>query len=309
MPIQRIPYGVIDGRYINSIGDKMLGRLSLADVITFGNDDLTPDVDGGNLFQCAVGHGADRTITMLDAGQEGQVVVVLGGNPANITTVQDGGNMDLDGDWVESQDAMLVLLFDGTDWKEIDRKTGIITVGGAFTGFVAAESKTLNLTGLSSRNPLVTRFRLYISNDPTGDENIQFRLSFYESDSMTEDELIHDYYLNLSYTETNGGALAGHVTDVVDDVSGLVMYDMIRYLGGTAENVRLTAVPNVPALTLTFTALLNDHANNTGVVRVAEVADVLSVIDTDGSNEIHCRLESLAAPAAAMDVAMEIEFQ
>lgn len=190
--------------------------------------------------------------------------------------------------------------------------TGVVigtatTVTGSFTGFTGAESKTLNITSLSGDNPVVRRVQVFINNDPTADENINCRLSFYNSDSMTEDELLNDFFFNLAYTETNGGASASDTTDTVDDISGLTKHDLIRYLGGTAENVRLTAVPS--GTTLTFTALANAHADNTGIVRVAEITDMFQLTDSDATLEIHVKLEFLSAPTASTDVTINVDVQ
>lgn len=178
---------------------------------------------------------------------------------------------------------------------------------GTFSGFTSAEAKTLNIASVPSDNPVARRIQLYVSNDPTGDENINCRLSFYSSDSMTEDELLAEFYFNITYTETNGGASATDTTDTVDDISGLSKYDLIRYMGGTAENVRLTATPS--GTTLTFTALANAHADDTGIVRVVELDELFQLVDDDDSGEIHCRLETLSAPNASMNVAISIEVQ
>ena len=185
-------------------------------------------------------------------------------------------------------------------------KSDATTLNGAFTGFTTTETKTDNIGSLID-NPVVRAVRLWISNDPTADENINFRLSFYNADSMTEDELIKDFFFNLTYTETNGGSSATDTTDTVDDIGGLIQYDLIRYMGGTAENVRLTAAPS--GTTLTFTALAGDHPDNTGVVRVAEITDMFQLYDGDGSQEIHCSLTTLSAPTASMDVAIEVDVQ
>jgi hypothetical protein len=119
--------------------------------------------------------------------------------------------------------------------------------------------------------------------------------------------LIFDCYFNATYTETNGGASVGDTTDTVDTTSGLVKYDMIRYLGGTAENGRITAVPT--ATGLTFTALVYDHADNTGVVRVVEVSGLLQLFDADVSKEVHAKLEFLSAPPGSTDVTIEVQTQ
>lgn len=181
------------------------------------------------------------------------------------------------------------------------------TKTGTFSGFTGAETKTVNLIAISGNNPVIRRMSLWISNDPTGDENIVCRLSLYNSDSMTEDELLKDFYFNLTYTETNGGASASDTTDTVDTISGLVKYDLIRYMGGTAENVRLTATPS--GTTLTFTALVNAHADDTGVVKVVEITDLFQLVDSDATTEIHCKLETLSAPTASMNVAISVDIQ
>jgi len=185
-------------------------------------------------------------------------------------------------------------------------KSDATTLNGSFTGFTTTETKTANIGALID-NPVVRAVRLYISNDPTGDENINFRLAFYNADSMTEDELLKDFFLNLTYTETNGGASATDTTDTVDDIGGLVQYDLIRYIGVAVENVRLTATPS--GTTLTFTALASDHPDNTGVVKVAEINDMFQLFDGDGTQEIHCALTSLSAPNASMNVNIEIDVQ
>lgn len=187
----------------------------------------------------------------------------------------------------------------------------VTTVGGTFTGFTSAQAKTLNITGLIGNNPVVRQVRLWISNDPTADENIEFRLSFYNADSMTEDELLKDFDgFHLLYTETDGGAAATDTTDAVDNVFAgwLHEFDLVRYMGGTAENVRLTAEPQ-PDKKLTFTALAGQHADDTGVVLVHEINDMFQLYDADGSQEIHAKLEAKSAPTASMNVYMEVDLQ
>lgn len=178
---------------------------------------------------------------------------------------------------------------------------------GSFAGFTGAETKEVDITGISSNNPVIRKAQLYISNDSGADENINFRLGFYNSDSMTEDELITAFYFNLTYTESNGGASATDTTDTVDDISGLVLHDFIRYMEGTAENVRLTAVPS--GTTLTFTALAEDHADDGGIVKVVEITGMFQLFDADSSNEIHAKLETFSSPNASMNVALNLEVQ
>uniref|UniRef100_A0A6H1ZXB8 Uncharacterized protein n=1 Tax=viral metagenome TaxID=1070528 RepID=A0A6H1ZXB8_9ZZZZ len=180
---------------------------------------------------------------------------------------------------------------------------------GNFPSFDAAESQILNIIGLGGNNPVVRQVRLWLKDgdDPGVDVNVNCRLSFYNSDPVTEDELLIDFFFNLTYTETNGGASATDTTDTVDSISGLIIYDLIRYTGGIAENVRLTAAPT--GTTLTFTALANNHADNTGIVRVAEINEVFQLYDADGTNEIHAKLEMLSDPGAAVQVTIELDVQ
>lgn len=100
---------------------KMLGEIVCVDVITFDDDDLTPSVLGGNVFKTATAHGATRNITMFDDGDDGQIIVIISSNPANATTIVDGGNLHLTANWVDGVDKTLTLVFDGTDWFELAR--------------------------------------------------------------------------------------------------------------------------------------------------------------------------------------------
>lgn len=88
---------------------------------TFGNNDLTPSVIRGNVFKTATGHAAPRNITMFDDGVIGQVIFIISSNPANATTIVDGGNLHISGNWTDGADKTLTLIFDGTNWYEISR--------------------------------------------------------------------------------------------------------------------------------------------------------------------------------------------
>lgn len=182
-----------------------------------------------------------------------------------------------------------------------------ITKAGTFLGFTGAEAKTLNLTGLVRNNPVVRALRLWVSNDPTADENILCRLSFYNSDSMTEDELLWDIYFNLTYSEVKVEISATDTSIDIDDTDGIVANDLVRLLGGTAENVRVSAVTDSD--TLAVTACANGHLVDTAAVRVAGFVGLAPLYDADGTNEIHAKLETLSAPTASMNVDMEVDVQ
>ena len=178
----------------------------------------------------------------------------------------------------------------------------------AFSGFTAAEAKTYNVTGMWTSNPVIRRLYLWISNDPGADQNLNFILSFYTKDSMTEDERLGPpRYFNLTYTETNGGITATDTTDTVDSGAGLVDGDKVYLMGGTAEIVTLTATPT--ATGLTFTAATQDHADNTGIVKIYKMIDMIQLYDEDASNEVHMKLECLDTPNASTNVGFWLETQ
>ncbi len=90
-------------------------------LMAFDDDDLTPSVVSGNTFETARSHGAPRNITMFDDGVIGQVIYIISTNPANATTIVDGGDLLIAGNWVDGAEKTLVLIFDGADWIEISR--------------------------------------------------------------------------------------------------------------------------------------------------------------------------------------------
>ena len=73
------------------------------------------------MFKTATGHGAARNITMFNDGVAGQVIYIISSNPGNATTIVDGGNLLINGNWVDGAEKTLVLIFDGTNWYEICR--------------------------------------------------------------------------------------------------------------------------------------------------------------------------------------------
>lgn len=88
---------------------------------TFADDDLTPSVAGGNMFKTATANAGAINVTMFDDGVEGQVIFIISSNPANASTIVDGGDLLLTANWVDGADKTLVLVFDGADWFEIAR--------------------------------------------------------------------------------------------------------------------------------------------------------------------------------------------
>tara|TARA_Y100000310_G_C20503746_1_gene725336 strand:+ start:51 stop:1031 length:981 start_codon:yes stop_codon:yes gene_type:complete len=90
---------------------------------TFAANDLTPAVWNGNVFLTAADHSADRTLTQLDAGFEGQVVQIIEMSSTGSTThIADGGNFKLAGDWDPGQyDSITLVATPQGTWIEIGR--------------------------------------------------------------------------------------------------------------------------------------------------------------------------------------------
>lgn len=180
---------------------------------------------------------------------------------------------------------------------------------GSFTGFAAAESKTLDIVGVPNNNTVVRNMKLWISNDPGGDYVGHCRLACYSRDTMSEkEELLWQAFFLLTYTEikTAQWNASGNGGDV-DDVNGLTPYDAVRLLGGTAEDTRITAIPDSD--TLTVDTITNNHAINTGVVRIAEFPGNFQLQDEDSSNEIHLKLQFFDAPPGATNVNISVNTQ
>lgn len=93
-----------------------------SNIITFDDDDLTPSVAGGCIFKTATGNAGGINVTMFDDGVAGQVIFIIASNPANKTTVIDGGNLLINANWLEAAERTLVLIFDGVNWYEICRR-------------------------------------------------------------------------------------------------------------------------------------------------------------------------------------------
>ena len=186
------------------------------------------------------------------------------------------------------------------------------TINTTFSGIDSGnftESADLTDAAIATDNPILRQIRLWVSSDPGADANFPCRLSFYNSDSKTEDELILDFFFNLTYTEVKVEWSATDTGGDVDTTAGVVKYDALRMIGGTAETVRITAVTDSD--TLATTAVANVHAVNEGVCRVAELDGLFQLYDADGTAEIHCTFEALSAPngATGTDVYMEIDVQ
>ena len=92
MPINEIPFGILDGRYINAAGDAMTGRFAY-NLVTFTDGDATPDVSAGN--SCLSANTSQTVITQFDGGYAGQILHLQFGDA--FTRIEHGTNIRLRG--------------------------------------------------------------------------------------------------------------------------------------------------------------------------------------------------------------------
>lgn len=87
-------------------------------IFTLENNDTTPSVQHGEIFY--VSNSGATTITQLDDADAGKHVYLTGTN--SNTTLTDGTNFKLNGDWVSANQKQLHLFTpDGTTWFEVGR--------------------------------------------------------------------------------------------------------------------------------------------------------------------------------------------
>jgi len=110
--------GATQFSWVSGTGDMQLGdRLDHNNFATFTNLDTTPSVAAGNMFN--INNGGATTITALDDGVNGQVVYLLCVDA--ITVFTDGGTLFLAGGFTCTANDTLTLVFNGTNWFELDR--------------------------------------------------------------------------------------------------------------------------------------------------------------------------------------------
>lgn len=178
-----------------------------------------------------------------------------------------------------------------------------------FTGFSVNPNQTKNITGLPNNNPVIRKIKLWITSDPGGDWNGWWRLAFYTHDTMSDkDQMITQFFFNLTYTEikTAQWNASGSGGDV-DSTTGLNRHDMIRLLGGTAEETRITTVTDND--TLAVSTITYNHAVDTGVVKVMEIPGLFQLQDIDSTNEIHLRLSVYDTPIGPTNVYVSLDIQ
>ena len=148
-------YTVAESIYATCPSDRVLT------VITIADGDATPDVSGGDIHITSSNTGATE-ITDLDNPTVGQIVTLIGGSNTNSSTITDGGNFTLKGNWTAALDSVMILFVNAdNDYIELSRQSeggaGYVDTSGTpvdddiavFTDENTIEGKTLaelNLT-------------------------------------------------------------------------------------------------------------------------------------------------------------------
>jgi len=101
---------------------RMKNRFVFNAPITFDDNDESPTVINGSLFLTATGHSSAKNITDFDNGVPGQIIIIVASNPANKTTLVDGGQLLLNGNWTEAAGSTITLInVEGGNWYEVAR--------------------------------------------------------------------------------------------------------------------------------------------------------------------------------------------
>lgn len=101
----------------------MINGVALVDnrIARFADQDATPSVKGGNMFE--TGSKTPTDVTNFDDGIFGQQIVLLGDDDGKTTVKHNANAISLSGgvDFTLTNSDTLVLLFDGMKWNEISR--------------------------------------------------------------------------------------------------------------------------------------------------------------------------------------------
>jgi len=90
-------------------------------VVAASADDTTPTVAGARFLAIPANTGA-TAITQLDDAEAYQQVTIICTSGTNPSTITDGGNFSLSGNWTPgSGDTITLLTTDGTSWFEVSR--------------------------------------------------------------------------------------------------------------------------------------------------------------------------------------------
>lgn len=124
---------------LGTSGGTMTGPLAWC-VITQAADDATPAIGvlggcatdtGGNILQTSDANTGALAITDLDLPLVGQVIYIVGSGGADPSTIANGGNFELEGDWVGISGRVLTLYVRAdNDYLELSRHNGPRTFDG-----------------------------------------------------------------------------------------------------------------------------------------------------------------------------------
>lgn len=110
--------GGVDYNVSVSMGGSAAGTLPAATAVA---DDATPSVAGVNVLYVGANTGA-TAITQLDGAASNQFVILVCTSSTNSSTITDGGNFALNGNWSPNvDDTIMLLTANGTAWREICR--------------------------------------------------------------------------------------------------------------------------------------------------------------------------------------------
>lgn len=93
------------------------GRLALTQGANFANADATPSVSAASFF--ATNNSGATSITDFDDGTSGQILIVVAGD--SNTTIVDGGNLTMAGNFAMGGGDTIAFLRSGTTWYELFR--------------------------------------------------------------------------------------------------------------------------------------------------------------------------------------------
>ena len=184
-----------------------------------------------------------------------------------------------------------------------------VTVSDDFPDIDAAETVELDITGLPGNDVQSTLIRIYLSdgvNDPGADMNVNFRLEFFSKDTkLGQDRIGNPIYFNLTYTEVKTGtwSAAGTGGDL-DSSAGLIVYDWIRLMGGTAETVNLVTITD--ADTVVVTTVANNHVVDEGISREYRRVIPFPFSDLDGTGELHLKITAMTDPGDAIGITIAV---
>lgn len=140
------------------------GPLILDVVNTIPADDTSPDVAGGNTFKTSANTGA-TVIDALDNEYPGAYYTIYCGNTTNASTITDGGNFTLDGNWTPTAvgDSITLFVTAANTYIEVARSyatAGLLSTVGSNVTYKYASATWQTLTASAT-----TYYHVFTPND------------------------------------------------------------------------------------------------------------------------------------------------